>query len=271
MGKVGHFGGIKFYSKTVDTRKFAPKGVILNAGADRYKNKIPKVLSFSDATWSSSINIAEHKRHGKKPLLEVTSRNTDEFTMTIYLWAQLGVSPWKMLKKLRSYNLNAKVYPLYIGGRKAGNNKWLISSVSNELKTFYKNGRPILIVASVTFKEYPVVKKKKNSTYKKAVSKNKKTKRKKSRKRSSSKSKRSTKTKGTNGSAKTKSKKKKRVSSKKSGGYITYTMKKTDTLWLIAKKFYGSGDKYKKIYNANKNLQQGYQLKPGSTIRIPKS
>lgn len=64
--------------------------------------------------------------------------------------------------------------------------------------------------------------------------------------------------------------KKKRVSSKTSGGYITYTLKKTDTLWNLAKKYYGSGGKYKKIYNANKSLQQGYKLKPGSTIRIPK-
>ena len=34
----------------------------------------------------------------------------------------------------------------------------------------------------------------------------------------------------------------------------TYKVKKGDTLWAIAKKYYGSGAKYPKIYNANKKL-----------------
>lgn len=295
MGQIGHFGEIKFYSKArytqslqllsdrgeanVRNQRYSGNNInprrdlalLNNTGYNNSTDGGPEVLSFSDATWSSSINIAEHKRHGKKPLLEITSKNADDFTMTIYLWAQLGISPWKMLKKLRSYNLEAKVYPLYLGGRKVGNNKWIISGVSNELKTFYKNGKPIFIIASVTFKEYPVVKKADVPTLKTVVVKSKKkksrtTKKKKSSSKSNKKS--STKSSSSNNS---KSKKKKSVSSKKNNGYITYTMKKTDTLWSLAKKFYGSGDKYKKIYNANKSLQQGYKLKAGSTIKIPKS
>lgn len=34
----------------------------------------------------------------------------------------------------------------------------------------------------------------------------------------------------------------------------TYTVKKGDCLWNIAKKYYGNGALYTKIYNANKNL-----------------
>ena len=119
----------------------------------------------------------------------------------------------------------------------------------------------------MTFKEYPVVKNKNVPTLKTVAVKSKKNKATK-KKKSSSKNKSST-TKSDN--TKSTSKKKKRVSSKKSGGYILYTLKKTDTLWNLAKKFYGSGDQYKKIYNANKSLQQGYKLKAGSTIKIPKS
>ena len=265
MGQVGHFGAIKFYSKM--SKPILKKTVKGNYLELPYSGGKVEALSFSDATWSSSINIAEHKRHGKKPLLEFTSRNADDFTMTIYLWAQLGVSPWKMLNKLRSYTLEAKVYPLYLGGRKAGHNKWIISSVSNELKTFYKNGKPILIVANVTFKEYLSVKEKKKSKHKRVAVKNKK--RKKKVAKTSSNKKQNTNSSKSKKASSSKSKKKS-VSSKKSGGYITYTLKKTDTLWNLAKKYYGSGDKYKKIYNANKSLQQGYKLKPGSTIRIPK-
>ena len=123
----------------------------------------------------------------------------------------------------------------------------------------------------MTFKEYPVVKNKNVPTLKTVAVKVKQKKsasKKKSNITYSNKNKNST-TKSDN--TKSTSKKKKRVSSKKSGGYILYTLKKTDTLWNLAKKFYGSGDKYKKIYNANKSLQQGYKLKAGSTIKIPKS
>ena len=37
----------------------------------------------------------------------------------------------------------------------------------------------------------------------------------------------------------------------------TYTVKKGDCLWNIAKKFYGSGAKYTLIYNANKSVIGG--------------
>ena len=67
----------------------------------------------------------------------------------------------------------------------------------------------------------------------------------------------------------------------------TYTVKKGDTLWAIAKKFYGSGTKWKTIYNANKTIientakarwkaaginrdsQNGHWIFPGCKIVIP--
>lgn len=44
------------------------------------------------------------------------------------------------------------------------------------------------------------------------------------------------------------------VTSKSSTSTKTYTVKRGDTLWAIAKKYYGSGAKYTKIVNANKKL-----------------
>ena len=46
----------------------------------------------------------------------------------------------------------------------------------------------------------------------------------------------------------------KKSSSKSKSTSKTYTVKKGDTLWAIAKKYYGSGAKYTKIVNANKSL-----------------
>lgn len=230
MGHVGHYGKLDFYVKT--------------------KNGKLCAQSFDNVKWETSINVEEHKRYGYKPLLEVTDRNCDEFTMDIYFYAQLGVSPWKKLMLLREYNLKSKVYPLGIGRRRIGGYKFLITKISNDLKTFYKNGKLLAVVASVTFTEYP---------YKKG-----KTKRKKLIRTNSEKGKKGKSSVTTKSSAARK-------------GYSVYVVRKGDTLWGLAKKYYGKGVKYPKIFNANKTKAKGFdvirspdKLQPGWKIKIPK-
>lgn len=229
MGRVGHFGNIIFYSKTNSKGK-------------------PRVQSFSDMKWDTSVNVEEHQRQGKKPLLEVTSRNSDEISMNIYFMANYGINPWKKLLLLRKYNLQNMIYPLMLGGRRVGSHKWLITKVSNDLKTFYKNGKVLYVMAAVTFKEYPI--KKSNSSKKKKLVSSKK--------------------KSASGTVSSTSKKKNKK------GYIAYVIKKGDTLWALAKKYYKSGVKYTKIYNANKTKSNGFhvisdpdKLQPGWKIKIP--
>jgi len=56
-----------------------------------------------------------------------------------------------------------------------------------------------------------------------------------------------------------------------SGGGTTYTVKKGDNLWTLAKKFYGSGADYTKIYEANKGTigKNPNLIYPGQTFTIP--
>ena len=51
----------------------------------------------------------------------------------------------------------------------------------------------------------------------------------------------------------------------------TYTVKKGDCLWNIAKKFYGKGSDYTKIYNANKGAigKNPNLIYPGQVFTIP--
>lgn len=50
----------------------------------------------------------------------------------------------------------------------------------------------------------------------------------------------------------------------------TYTVKSGDTLWNIAKKFYGNGSKYTLIYEANKDkIQNPNKIQVGQVLVIP--
>ena len=51
----------------------------------------------------------------------------------------------------------------------------------------------------------------------------------------------------------------------------TYTVKSGDCLWNIAKKYYGNGAQYTKIYNANRGVIGGNPnlIYPGQVLTIP--
>lgn len=62
----------------------------------------------------------------------------------------------------------------------------------------------------------------------------------------------------------------------------THTVKRGDTLWALARKYYGSGPKYTTIYNANKTIIEqtakkygkksssgGHWIYPGTVLTIP--
>ena len=51
----------------------------------------------------------------------------------------------------------------------------------------------------------------------------------------------------------------------------TYVVQSGDTLWIIAEKIYGSGSKYMKIYEANRDLlEDPDQIFPGQELKIPR-
>lgn len=50
----------------------------------------------------------------------------------------------------------------------------------------------------------------------------------------------------------------------------SYTVKKGETLWAIAKKYYGNGSQYTKIFNANKDkIKNPNLIYPGQKLVIP--
>lgn len=76
---------------------------------------------------------------------------------------------------------------------------------------------------------------------------------------------------------------KKKTTSVKKKTVTQYEVKKGDTLWFIAKKYLGSGNKYKTIYNVNKDVIEkaakkhgkagsanGHWIYPGTKLKITK-
>lgn len=50
-----------------------------------------------------------------------------------------------------------------------------------------------------------------------------------------------------------------------------YTIQKGDSLWKIAKKYYGDGNKYPKLFEANREvIKDPDKIYPGQQIRVPK-
>jgi LysM repeat protein len=57
---------------------------------------------------------------------------------------------------------------------------------------------------------------------------------------------------------------------KKSAEPVTYRVKRGDSLWKLARKFYGDPNLWKKIYDANKDvIKNPNRIYPGQTLKIP--
>ena len=72
------------------------------------------------------------------------------------------------------------------------------------------------------------------------------------------------------GGKKTKSGKARQKTSVSKKSTTIYTIKKGDTYWGLAAKYYGSGTKYKKIMNANPQYPNPKKLPIGGKLKIPK-
>lgn len=201
-----------------------------------------KILSFQDMSRESSARYEEHPVTGKKAYLEFIAPEPDQITLTIIADEKFGIAPRKLQKKLHIYEAQGKVCTFMLGGRRVGHYKWVITGTSDVYTTISVGGRVTQMSFALTLKEYRY-KKKKSATYTSAVKPKS----------------------GSESSAK------KNKYEPKAKSYETYTIKKNDTLWNLAVKYYGSGAKYIKIYNANRDIiMNPNKLEIGWKIKIPK-
>ncbi len=214
MANVGSFGDVDFLCTSANGKN--------------------QILSFYDMTRSSAASFAEHERNGEKAYLEFGGDGLEELTLTIVADARYGIKPLEVQDKLFAMKSAGQAESFIIGGKRIGNNPYVIISIAEGFKVLYVDGRPIRISFQLTLKEYanqvaaidtiPAARQIGDG-----------------------------------------------VQTAKTACSDTYVVVKGDSLWKIAKKFYGSGSQNTRIYNANKDkIKNPNLIYPGQVLVIPK-
>lgn len=190
--------------------------------------------------WSGSARYATHERHNTHALTEFTGLDPDRFSFDILLAAELGVDPLEEVVKIWDFERDAEAVGLVIGGKGYGKYRWNIKDHKTKMEYTDAAGDLYAVEVSVDLVEY--LKGESQSSGGAAPAKAPAA---------------SAASAATGGGA--------------SGGGTTYTVKKGDNLWTLAKKLYGSGADYSKIYEANKDTigKNPNLIYPGQTFTIP--
>ena len=188
--------------------------------------------------WSGSARYATHERHNTHALTEFTGLDPDRFSFDILLTAEMGVDPLKEVVKIWNYERDSEALGLVIGGKAYGKYRWNIKSHETKIEYTDKDGDMYAVEVTVELLEYLKGADQNTSSAAPATAPAP-----------------AAAPTGTGGGA----------------GGTTYTVKKGDNLWTLAKKFYGSGADYTKIYEANKDTigKNPNLIYPGQTFTIP--
>ena len=128
---------------------------VLNSGSEdvTFYASAEGLQTFEDLKHKSPVNYAEHSRHRKKPLLELTGKNADELSFDMSLSVLLGASLKQVYKALNHMKDKGEIAVLVIGNSLVGSS-WVVTDVSRTFEHLYKDGRLISCKVSVTLKEY---------------------------------------------------------------------------------------------------------------------
>ncbi len=111
---------------------------------------------FTPQNLSRSIGSewANHSRIGLKDQVEYLRPSLQKITFDMTLDAMNGVRPRATLEMLEDHCERGLVYPLIIGGRRIGKNKWRLTAVSEAWEIVMNGGELVRAKVSVTMEEY---------------------------------------------------------------------------------------------------------------------
>lgn len=128
--------------------------VIGNLGKIIFETSDEKILTFSGFSQSIKGRWSTHDIIGKKPRSEFLGAGLRTVNFKIVLSAMHGVRPRKTLKTMESMAEKGTAEQLVIGGKKIGNNCFVITSLSETWDCVYAKGELVKATVSVSLTEY---------------------------------------------------------------------------------------------------------------------
>ena len=129
-------------------------GVIGTFGNVVFNVNFFKTNTISDYKRNISIRIAKHDIMNQKPLIEVIGDELEEITLNLAFHKSLGIDPTDELEKLKNICLNHEYNYLIIGNKLISQNPYLITNISETIKSTDKNGNTINSSVDITLNEY---------------------------------------------------------------------------------------------------------------------
>ena len=113
-----------------------------------------KVMTFTEFSRKSSARWAEHEVIGEKPMSQFLGPELDVVTFTVPLNASYGLSPRHIMEMWLGYNREGLAFPLIIGDKPLGVDKWVVIDINQEWGTVLNDGKLYSGSIDVTLKEY---------------------------------------------------------------------------------------------------------------------
>lgn len=111
-------------------------------------------LSFSNFNRKINARWAQHKIVQKAVRSEYLGIDQGSVTMDVVFSAEHGQRPYRDMARVAKCCKNGVVNYLYVGGRRVGNCKFYIKSISQDWEEIWNKGEIVKIKAKITFEEY---------------------------------------------------------------------------------------------------------------------
>ncbi len=119
-----------------------------------FKVSSKKVLTFSNLNRQVGARWNEHSIIRRTPLMEFGGPQLDTMSLQIFLSAELGVKPRTTIEKIEKAVKKGKHALFVLGGKKIGNNEWVITNMSEAWGCIFSKGELVSASLDLTLKEY---------------------------------------------------------------------------------------------------------------------
>lgn len=113
-----------------------------------------RVRTFKSMSQTVKGRWATHEVIRGKPVSEFLGPGQRAMTLSIHLSASLGVKPRTIINRIEKAIEKGTAYPFVIGGKKVGDNQWVITDMSETWDVIIKDGWLLSANLTLTLAEY---------------------------------------------------------------------------------------------------------------------